>query len=310
MSRRPVPWLACLALLAGGCTAAPAAAPAPVSSPAPASSTAPVSSTAPPQPGLAAVAGDPSAGISGTLRQYRRDVPARRLQVELVAGNAGLVVEGLDLVAAGLPTAPADPRGAQLRPGAGLALPVVAAPADCATAPGAPHAVVRLRDATGAAREVDVPLADGGLVARLHAADCAEQELARQARIEVVDVREAAGGEGPALDVTVRLTRVGGGDPVRVTGVGSNTVYAVAAAGPLPTLDAGPAVDVVLRMRPARCDVHALGESYRTGLVGLVVALGDGEPRPVVVTPGDEVRRRLETFAVQTCRAGADPPGG
>ncbi len=300
MHRRPARWVLCLALLAAGCTAGPAAAPAP--SPPPATAT----SSAPPAPGLAAVAGDPSAGISGTLRQYRRDVPARRLQVELVAGNAGLVVEGLDLVAAGLPTAPADPRGAELRAGAGLALPVVAAAADCATPPGAPHAVVRLRDATGAQREVDVPLADGGLVARLHAADCAEQELARQARIEVVDVREVAGDEGPALDLTVRLTRVGGGDPVRVTGVGSNTVYAVAAAGPLPTLDAGPAVDVVLRMRPARCDVHALGESHRTGLVGLVVALGDGEPRPVVVTPGEEVRRRLETFAVQTCRAGAD----
>jgi hypothetical protein len=256
------------------------------------------------------VAGDPSAGIVGSLRQYRRDVPARRLQVELVAGNAGLVVEGLDLVAPGVPTAPADPRGAELRAGAGLALPVVAAAADCTTAPGAPHAVVRLRDATGAQRRVDVPLDDGGLVARLHEADCAGQELDRQARIEVVDVREAAAADGPALDLIVRLTRVGGGDPVRVTDVGSNTVYAVGAVGPLPTLDAGaaadPAVDVVLRMRPARCDVHALGESHRTGLVGLVVALGDAEPRPVVVTPGEEVRRRLETFAVETCRAAAD----
>ncbi|MGY1697672.1 hypothetical protein ACI780_22475 [Geodermatophilus sp. SYSU D00814] len=266
----------------------------------------PASSSAAPAPGLAAVAGEPGAGLHGRLLQYRRDVPARRLQVELVAGNAGLVVEALDLVAPGVPTAPADPRGAELRPGAGLALPVVAAASDCATAPGPPHGVVRLRDATGAQRQVDVPLDDGGLVARLHEADCAEQELARQVRIEASGVREVDGAEGPALDLTVRLTRLAGSDPLRVTGVGSNTVYAVDATGPLPTLDDEPAVEVVLRMRPSRCDVHALGESYRTGLVGLVVALGDAEPRPVVVTPDPEVRRRLETFAVETCRAGTD----
>ena len=111
---------------------------------------------------------------------------------------------------------------------------------------------------------------------------------------------------GSALDLTVRLPRVGGSDPVRVTGVGSTTVYAVSATGPLPTLGAGPAVELVLRMRPSRCDVHALGESHRTGRVELVLTLGDAEPRPVVVTPGVEARRRLETFAVQTCRAAPD----
>jgi hypothetical protein len=303
--RRPWPGLVAALVLAGtGCgggAAEPAATAPPPS--APASSSAPPATE--PAPGLAAVAGDPHAGLEGTLLQYRRDVPARRLQVELVASNAGLVVGALDLVAPGVPTAPADPRGAELRPGAGLALPVVAGPSDCTTAPGAPHAVVRLRDATGAQREVDVPLDDGGLVARLHEADCAEQELAGQVRIEATGVREVDGAEGPALDLTVRLTRLAGSDPLRVTGVGSNTVYAVSAPRPLPTLDDRPAVEVVLRMRPSRCDVHALGESHRTGLVGLVVALGDAAPRPVVVTPDPEVRRR---WRPSRCRP-AGPPG-
>lgn len=304
----PVAALVTVAVVAGtGCTGSASEPSAAASS---ATAPAPPGTSAPPAPGpasgLAAVAADPHAGLRGRLLQYRRDQPARRLQVELVAADAGLVVEALDLVAPGVPTSPAQPHGAELRAGAGLALPVVAAPSDCATAPGAPHAVVRLRDADGAQREVEVPLEDGGLVRRLHEADCAAQELARQATVEVAEVRETDDAEDPALDLTVRLTRVGGSDPLRVTGIGSNTVYAVSATGPLPTLGAGPAVELILRMRPSRCDVHALGESYRTGLVELVLALGDAEPRPVVVTPGDEVRRRLETFAVETCRAAPD----
>jgi len=49
--------------------------------------------------------------------------------------------------------------------------------------------------------------------------------------------------------------------------------------------------------------VHALGESYRTGLIGLVLALVDGEPRAFVRTPEPAEGARLEAFAVETCRA-------
>jgi hypothetical protein len=54
----------------------------------------------------------------------------------------------------------------------------------------------------------------------------------------------------------------------------------------------------------ARCDVHALGESYRTGIIGLVLSLGDGEPRPYDLVPPPDVRTQLETFAVTSCRGG------
>jgi hypothetical protein len=59
-------------------------------------------------------------------------------------------------------------------------------------------------------------------------------------------------------------------------------------------------------MHPARCDVHALGESYRTSLIGLVVALGDRDPQSFVLTPDPDVRARIETFAVETCRGGGN----
>jgi hypothetical protein len=119
----------------------------------------------------------------------------------------------------------------------------------------------------------------------------------------VASVRPVDTAAGPALRMVVQLTRRSGSEPVRVTGTASNTVYDITAAGPLPTLTDAP-VTLDLDLVPARCDVHALGESYRTGLIGLVLALGDGDPRPFVLVPADDVRRQLETFAVQTCRPG------
>jgi hypothetical protein len=293
--------LVCLATTSCGpaaSDAAPSAAPS-----APASTRA--STLPPPAPGLAAVAGDPQAGVRGRLLQFRRDVERHRLEVRLVATNAGLVVEGLDLRAPGLTTEPAADGDAALVPAPGLDLPVTMGPADCSTRPAAPVVELRLRDGTGAQRTVEVPLEDDGLVQRLHDADCAEQALRGQVDISVVAAQPVRTGRGPAMRVSIELRRLAGTDPVHVTGTGSNTVYDITAVGPLPTLVEGSAV-LEVDMVPARCDVHALGESYRTGLIGLVVALGDGAPRPLVLTPADDVRSSLESFAVTTCRTPPD----
>ncbi len=259
-------------------------------------------STSPAPVGLAGVSDDPYAGLTGVLLQFRRDVARRRVEVRLTSTAAGLVIDGLTLVTPGLSAEPGDPRGAQLRPGAALDFPVVVA-GDCAVDVGAATAVVRLRDATGAAREVTVPLEDGGLAERLHRGECFDQALLHQVAVELVDLVEV---DGPALQATVRLRRVAGTDRVRLTRVDSNTVYDITPVGRLPTLDGQGAVTAVLRLHPARCDVHALGESYRTSLIGLVVELGDREPHSFVLTPDPPVRRRIEAFAVDTCRAGGN----
>jgi hypothetical protein len=91
---------------------------------------------------------------------------------------------------------------------------------------------------------------------------------------------------------------------VRVTGTRPNTVYDLTADGRLPTLRHGGEVSFPLTMVAARCDAHALGESYRTGIIGLVLSLGDGEPRPYDLVPPPDVRTQLETFAVTSCRGG------
>jgi hypothetical protein len=254
-------------------------------------------------PGLAGVAEDPWAGLTGALLQFRRDVARRRVEVRIVAANRGLVVDGLTVRAPGLDLRRDRPVEAGLREGAGLDLPVVMGDPDCGVEPSTAVAVVSLHDDTGARRTVEVPLADDGLLVRLHDGDCADRALRAQADIRVVAVAPVQTPDGPALRLDLRLTRLSGTDPVRITGTRDNTVYTVTPVGSLPTLWEG-AVTLVVDMLPARCDPHGLGESYRTSLIDLVVALGDADPRPYTFTPDDAVRRRLETFAVDTCHAG------
>ncbi len=195
------------------------------------------------------------------------------------------------------------PVDAALREGAGLDLPVVMGEPDCSVAPSTAVAVLSVRDDTGVHRTVEVPLADDGLLDRLHSRDCADRALRAQADIRVIGVEPVQTPDGPALRLDIRLTRLSGTDPVRISGTRDNTVYTVTPVGALPTLWEGTET-LVVDMLPARCDPHGLGESYRTSLIDIVVALGDADPRPYTFTPDDAVRRRLETFAVDTCHAG------
>jgi hypothetical protein len=243
----------------------------------------------------------PDQAVTGELLQYRRDELARRLQVRLTAHEAGLVVEQLTFATHGWPAAPGTPNGAELHNGTALDLPVVLGTADCTGPPGRAEADVVVRDATGTDRTLEVPLDDDGLVRRLHAEDCADEALRAQAAIEVTDVEPA---DARSVTITVRLRRLSGSDPVRVTGTRPNTVYDLTADGRLPTLRRGAEVSFAVTMVAARCDVHALGESYRTGVVGLVLSLGDGDPRPYDLVPPPDLRARLEAFAVTSCRGG------
>jgi hypothetical protein len=261
---------------------------------------------APPPPGLAAVSADEQAGLTGRLLQFRRDVERRRLEVRLTAANAGLVVETLDLHAPGLTTAAASPHEGRLPARSGLDIAVVMGAADCTVAPGPPVAVVGLRDDTGARRTVDVALDDDGLVQQLHETDCAAQSLRQQADVQVTALTPLSTADGPVMRVTISLSRAEGSEPVQVTGTDSNTVYDIRAVDPLPTLRTTPSVAFSVDMIPARCDAHALGESYRTSLIGLRLAVGEGDPQPFVLTPEPDVRHRLETFAVDTCHAGGN----
>ena len=234
--------------------------------------------------------------LQGSLLQFRRDAEARQVQVRLQAARDGVVVTSVELAADGFTPPPVRDRTTTLPAGRPLDLELTLTAPDCTAVPTSVAARVRVADR---AEPLVVPLEDDGLLRRLHEGECADEALLEQVRIEVTSLER---GDG-ALRGTVRLTRRAGTDAVRVAGVGPNTVYAVTPAGELPTLTGDGSVDLLLDLVPARCDVHALGESYRTSLVDLRIALGDAEPRPFVLAPADPVRRRIESFAVDTCRA-------
>ncbi len=235
--------------------------------------------------------------LQGSLLQFRRDAEARRVQVRLTAAREGLVVTSTELVANGFTPPPVRERTTALPARRPLDLELTLTAPDCSVAPTSVVARVVL---DGRAEPLDVPLDDDGLLRRLHDAECADEALLEQVRIEVVSLDEAPG----ALRATVRLTRIGGRDAVRIAGVGPNTVYAITPVGDLPTLSGDGSVDLLLDLEPARCDAHALGESYRTSLVDLRIALGDAGPRPFVLAPADPVRQEIEAFAVDTCLGG------
>ena len=236
--------------------------------------------------------------LQGSLLQFRRDAEARRVQVRLTAARDGVVVTSVELAADGFTPPPVRDRTTTLPAGRPLDLELTLTSPDCTASQDAVAARVQV---AGRAEPLEVPLDDGGLLRRLHDGECADEALLAQVRIEVTSLEETATG---SLRATVRLTRRAGDDAVRIAGVGPNTVYAINPAGALPTLTGDGSVDLVLDLVPSRCDVHALGESYRTSLVDLRVALGDAEPRPYVLAPAEPVRRRIESFAVDTCRAG------
>jgi hypothetical protein len=240
--------------------------------------------------------------LQGELVQFRRDAEARVLQIRLTAASDGLVVESAEVDADGFSPRLAWQGTTTLPANRPLDLRVTLTSPDCGVEPTDLSARVTL---AGRSDPVVVPLDDGGLLRRLHDAACADEALLEEARIEVVSLTETKVADGPALRATVRLTRLRGRDAVRIEGTGPNIVYVITPAGDLPTLGPEGSVDLLLDLVPSRCDVHALGESYRTSLIDLRVAVGDAEPRTFVFAPAEPVRRRIERFAVDTCRAGS-----
>jgi hypothetical protein len=237
--------------------------------------------------------------LQGSLLQFRRDAEAGVVQVRLTAAGDGLVVQSVTVDGGGF-TPPPNWQGTTTLPeDRPLDLRLTLTSPDCGVQPTDVTASVTV---AGRPDPVVVPLDDGGLLRRLHASECTDEALREQVRIEVVSLAGTEVAGRPALRATIRLTRLGGGDAVRITGVGPNTVYTATPAGDLPTLDDSGSADLLLDLVPSRCDAHALGESYRTSLLDLRVAVGDAEPRVFVFAPAEPVRRRIERFAVDTCR--------
>ena len=251
--------------------------------------------------GLLGCGGEPVAdapdAAAGELRQPRSDRALHRVQVTVTSGLP-LRVTAVTLTAGGFAPTGTVPVDVSLPVGSPLDLPVTYGAPDCAAAPGPAVAVL----ATDELGDLRLDLDDGGLVARLHEAECVEQALREAVDLAVSpELVETVVDGVPTLTGALLLTRRVTGERVVLDGLGANVVLTVRSdttAAPLRVLGPDEAsLSVPLVLTPSRCEAHALAESKRTSLVTAYLGLGDRAPRLVTVTPDDATRRTVEEFA-------------
>ncbi|GAB7047116.1 hypothetical protein [Catenuloplanes indicus] len=228
----------------------------------------------------------PEVPLSAELVQHRTDQVARTVKIQLSnRGDAPVQVVRAELRSPSFTGAgPIDTDTlvltgdvrTDIRIGYGRG--VCTGPARTLTAEPA-TAVLGVRNGDGV-REVALPLPHPSeLLTSLLRADCEQAEVARVATATLTGLAERPDG---ALDATVRLTRTGGTEPVRMTEIRGSVLYTLTAAPGTHTLAAGAAtLDVPLTIDANRCDPHALGEVKKPYEFPVWLAVGDA---PAVYT--------------------------
>lgn len=249
---------------------------------------------------LTACAAPEPAPLSAEVRQYRNDVALRRLSVTVTNhGGAPVTVTGVRLLAPGFAALPMAEVDVDLPPGDRVDLPVPYGDVRCAGPSPTDTDRAELRVA---GRTVAVALpAGGGLLQRLRDKDCAQQELARTAALQLGRFeRRGLELRGPLL-----LTRRGGAEPVRVTEPGGHIVFTVRPAAALPALAPGAQqVAAPLVVTATRCDGHALSQNSRSSVFTFYVAVGAAEPLQVATTADAALQAQLDALARDTCTPG------
>lgn len=243
------------------------------------------------------------AAASAQLRQFRRDLTRRVLQVTVTA-RVPLRVTGVGLTVPGFDPLPVTAVDVALPAGATVDLPVAYGPVRCSEAPDA--ATATLGTAEGAA--VRLELEDRGLVERLHTAQCADEQLARQVALSVDGTWTEVQRDGrPLLQGSLVLARQEQDQRVTVTDLGAHIVLTVRpqqpADLPLALAPDDTTARLPLELVASRCDPHALAENKRMGLLSAYVAVGDRPARRVTVSPDEASRTRIADFAVRSCRS-------
>ena len=244
------------------------------------------------------------AELSATVRQYRSDVPLRMLSVTTTnRGDSPVVVERVQLLARGFVALPSAPVDVLLRPGERVDVPVGYGEARCgAPLPGGADAArMVLRRAGEPPQEVVVRLsAEGGLLPRLRASECAQAAV--RAAVEL-SLGEPWVRRGDRLEGSLVLTRRAGDDPVRVLEPGGHIVFTVRGALPAVLGPGTQRVEVPLSVTPTRCDGHALSQNSRGAIFPFVVAVGDGEAVQAPATAGPPLQAQLQELAGDVCLA-------
>ncbi|MCU1693177.1 MAG: hypothetical protein JWM64_2268 [Frankiales bacterium] len=243
-------------------------------------------------------------GLSGRLIQYRDDLTRRYVQVE-VSSSRPVQLLDVALRTRGFGRAPVRETGAQLTADDRVDLPVPYGAVRCDERPGA-DALLTVRTPDGRERAVRLPLADAdALLGRLHAAECAEQDLREQVDLALGPALRV---EGDAVLTSLVLTRRSGRARVSVPRLDGNIIFVETLAAPLVLEPEAERAETVLRAVAERCDAHALTESKQTGTVRVPVSVDGADPLLVrLVFPPDQARRLVQ-FATESCaRKNPDP---
>jgi hypothetical protein len=183
-------------------------------------------------------------------------------------------------------------------------------PTDDPAAAGAPAEVrVSVRQSSATIDE-RLPASDPfGVLARNYAEMCLTQDAARVAVIGLApDLEVAADARTAVVRLTVTPRETGAGTPGRLTieRIEGTTLLAEPPESPWPhgvtVVAGGGAAEYNLRIRPARCDPHAVAEDKVGTLLPLLVNIG-GREGTLKVAAGAALKGRIYDFVTAACGA-------
>lgn len=221
-------------------------------------------------------------GVTATASQSRLDLGTGRLVITVVnGGEDDLVIQRAELLSTlWLEPLEQSPPGA-ITIGAGRTVDVRVAPGDLDCAADAPGEHSARLTTAGGAFEIDAPDVYEQLAA-LHEQGCLAERVGDLRIVELRDDELVLGvPEGVAVE-DVRATTL------------LTPVDAPAASGD----------EVTVRMRPSRCDAHALAEDKAGTRIPVEVRLDDGTTGELVVAADDTVRASIQEWVRETCGTG------
>jgi hypothetical protein len=247
-----------------------------------------------------ALAGD-SHGVHATLQRSRLFETQRALRLAVRSdGDRDVHVDAIQLTSPLFSPVAPQPRDPVVPAGGGsVAMPLQFGDARCDEAPDGP-ALVTI-DAGGDQLVVPLDESPAGLLADLHADECAVAAVLDDAELRLGDDWERTAPRTVVGDVEVVQRRPG--TTVTVAGLEGNVIFALGAADgsvPFAVSDDRPTAVAAVTLTAARCDPHALIEYKRTFTFVALVDVGADVPLRVDVEAEGDTRDLLQEL-LQAC---------
>lgn len=259
-------------------------------------------------PGTGTAAQDLAPGVSVEIRQSRSDQADRVVQLRVRAPDAGeVVVASAALDVEGFAgTAVLEAWDRRVPAGRTRDASVRLGDAVCAIDAGTPRVTLVLADEPDVEVRPEVTDPQGHL-ARIHAEDCAREELTAALDVEVAEaLPTVAGEEGLVATLELTVSPVPGAPEVVLERVDGTVLLGPAGGGsawtapPLGTVVEAPTT-IELALVPTRCDAHAVAEDKRGTYLGLRAVVGGRTLPTVPLDVGEELRGELRAFVGAHC---------